>query len=233
MENLFDSQFDSQFKKIQTLHWLPWVGKDYIKTPQEKRLLIVGDSHYVPEGESQEDGYNDKKWTREFIIKEGLKQPPLYMGNSINPLIANTERAIFNTRNLTDENKKKLWLSSAFFNLVQRLLSSRDNTNRPHDEDFDAGWQSFFEIVQILKPRYVVKCGIDGFGRLGALMANNKEWEHDVEEFKKRPRVINLIKDGYKLRVLFINHPSHHFSWTSWANCLNEHLNEYTSWIQK
>ena len=84
MKNNYDDKFDDQFRSIQGLHWLPWIGKDYLKVPPEKKLLIVGESHYVPKGDDPED-YDDDLWTRRLIGNDG----------KIGRFIGNTERIIF------------------------------------------------------------------------------------------------------------------------------------------
>ena len=48
-KKLDSSSFDKEFKKINTLKWLPWVGENY--EHQNPQLLIVGESHYAWEDE--------------------------------------------------------------------------------------------------------------------------------------------------------------------------------------
>ncbi len=61
--NLLDLSKDNALEKIPTLTWLPWIGKDYFNS--NKRLLIIGESHYS-------DGISDEaflhNWRLETIL---------------------------------------------------------------------------------------------------------------------------------------------------------------------
>ena len=233
MDSYLDKGLDVHFKSIQPqLHWLPWVGKNYLNSPQGKRLLLLGESHYVPDDED-ESGYLKDTWTRDFIRKEGLKQPHWYMGNPINPLIRNTEKAIMNSDIITDDSKIKIWQSVSFYNLVQKLLSSRKGEHRPIDEDFDHGWDVFFKIVDFLKPDTCIVLGKSSCGRLGYHLNNNETgWDRMIPEFYSKEKIINLSKDGYKLKLIFIKHPSSYFSWKNWAGFLELHLADKIAWTR-
>lgn len=234
MENSIDTIFDKQFQRIPLMHWLPWVGKDYTKTPSGKKLLIVGESHYVPNDENAEDGYNDDTWTRKFISKEGLRQSPLYAGDPINPLIKNTEKTIFNTQNPTDENKQKLWYSSVFFNLIQRLLLSKNKDDRPNDNDFIEGWEVFLSLVDIIKPNICLILGKSSCGRLGYYLSNNDTgWVKKDSEFYEKDKVITLSKNGDAIKLIFIKHPSSYFSWGKWAKFIDIQMKECTTWLRE
>jgi hypothetical protein len=236
MESVIDKSFDQQFKFIQPmLHWLPFVGKDYTKSPIGKKLLIVGESHYVPAEEDADDGYSDETWTRKFICKEGLKLPPYYVGNPINPLIKNTEKAIFNTQNPTDENKQKLWHSVVYFNLVQRLLESRNSEDRPNDDDFIKGWKVFSEIIEKLQPNICLVLGKSGWGNLGNYFTNfQSEWSLIVPN-EKTSKIAFLSKNEYQLKLIFIDHPSgsYGFKYEEWAKIIEQEMNDYISWIKE
>jgi hypothetical protein len=235
MSYYIDSSFDAKFRGINSLHWLPWVGKDYSKAPQGKRLLIVGESHYVPKGEKPEDGYNKETWTREFIGKEGLRLPPWYVGAPTNPLIRNTERTLFDCKDPTDESRERLWRSSAFFNLVQKLLLSREGEHRPGDNEFDEGWGVFFNLIDIIKPDLCLMLGKRSCGRLGYYLANVKtEWlALQDSEFNQKEKTIHLSRNGDKLRLIFIRHPSSYFSWSKWATYVVQNMHEYTAWLRQ
>lgn len=221
MKNM-DNRFDEQLRGITDLQWLPWIGKDYFSDKNDK-VLILGESHYIPDGE-EEEGYLNSEWTRNFIRKEGLKQPPLYQGNLINKLVANTERAIFNSRYPSDEQKIELWQGVAFFNLIQRLLSSRKDVARPNGDDFYKGWKVFFDIVDIIDPKVCLVLGKSSWGPLGGYMTNNKDW---MGEFRGE-NVAIISKDDRKIKLIFIKHPSSYFSWTKWAEALGHNATELT-----
>lgn len=231
--NSIDNQFDDQFKKIQSLNWLPWVGKNYTKQPAGKKLLIVGESHYVPLGEDPDDVYSHMDWTRKFVSKEGLKLTSLYTGNAINPLVCNTERAIFNEKCPTDENKKNLWYSVAFYNLIQRLLTSINTEDRPTEKDFLTGWEVFLKVIDILNPNICLVLGKAGFGLLGHYLKNNPtDWSIRVE-IHGQEKIAFLSKNEREIKLIFIRHPSQYFSWTKWAEIINQQVFENNNWYSK
>lgn len=60
--------FDEKLDSIRTLKWLPYIGKDYKNLATGKKLLIIGESHYLPN--KAEDWYEDVKkrlFTREYL----------------------------------------------------------------------------------------------------------------------------------------------------------------------
>jgi len=189
-----DFSFDQKLNKIDKMNWFPWIGKNYIKTG----FLIVGDSHY-------EDGEGwlseNRKATRQFINNNGKHS---YFSS---PLLRNIAKTIYNKEIISEKENHDLWINVAYFNLCQRLLPEREGG--PKEEDYDLGWSVFFKIIEIIKPKYILKCGINGDGRLGNMMANNNPgWKFISDEFFEKPRIINLSKNNYKTKIVFINHPS-------------------------
>jgi hypothetical protein len=51
--NISDMSYDKKFKKTGTIKFYPYVGNKYkLSTP---RILILGESHYIPEKPGKED----------------------------------------------------------------------------------------------------------------------------------------------------------------------------------
>lgn len=214
-QNKHLTEFDEQFENVPNLKWLPWVGHNFSKTG----MLLLGESFY-------EDGHgwlNDKLATRNFVCNQGL--------SSFNPEFSNRrffhviEKTVLKQKDTDFKERENLWTSSAFFNLVQRILPNRKI--RPQDTDYDIGWKTALNVAEILRPKICIKLGIDGIGRLGYQMANeNPGWTFDKDEFYKKPYVINLSKDNYQLKIIFINHPtgSRGFNYEHWADIINNEV---------
>ena len=217
-----DKTFDKELNKIIGLKYLPWIGKYY----SQKKFLIVGDSHYDYDDGEDNEWLKDKSATRRFINLCGLSsQNDIY---EYIPILRNIEKSVYNCSQISHEKRKILWSSVSYFNLVQRLLGSRDSYDRPNDEDFDLGWEVFFKIVQILRPKYILKCGKAGEGRLGNMLTNNNPgWLYDDKEYYLNPRVMNISKDNYSFKLLFINHPSGSFgySYEKWGEIIQQNFN--------
>lgn len=238
MNPFLEDKFDETFKEYQNqLHWLPWVGKNYLQCPLNKKLLIVGESHYVPVNENTEDGYDAETWTRIFILKEGLKQVPWYCGNKINPLIKNTEKVIFwDDDEATDEFKQKLWSSVVYFNIIQRLLNSRDL--RPSEKDWDLGWEVFFRVVEIICPDIILFCGVEASNQISAFNKALLGFDFLSDGIKRHekigstfPRTTRIFHNEKTIPLIFIKHPSKCFPVHYWAEFLFSQIPEYLRWI--
>jgi hypothetical protein len=50
------TSYDYKLRIIPNLTWLPWVCAGYFQRPKDKRVLVVGESHYIrPESPDQFD----------------------------------------------------------------------------------------------------------------------------------------------------------------------------------
>ena len=239
MKPFLDDKFDERFKEpLNQLQWLPWVGRNYLQCPTGRKMLIVGESHYVPANENAEDGYDAKTWTRMFILKEGLKQVPWCCGNKVNPLISNTEKVIiWDDAKATDEFKRKFWSSVAYFNIIQRLLTSRNS--RPSYTDWELGWKVFFTVEEILRPDIVLFCGVEASKQISFFEKALHDLNYSHSGIIRHPKVGNTsprttiinIENRYSIPVVFIKHPSKCFPVHYWAEFLFSQIPDYLQWI--
>lgn len=212
MNNHIDTILDEKFKNFKSLNWLPFIGKDYFT--QNNKILIIGESHYIPEGESAEI-YCDINWTRRFILKEGLQIHPWYNGDTKNNLIREVEKTVSNKIN------NEFWNQVTFFNLIQRLLDSNNKKDRPTYEDIKKGLCFFKSIVGFLNPDTIVFCGLEASKHFINLL-NDNEFNIDELNFPKEkinnsyPKSFQLTYDGKKCSCFFIKHPSSYFSSKLW-----------------
>lgn len=213
-----DNTFDENLKKIPGLKWLPWIGVKYL----QNKFLIVGESHY----DDGDDWFDYTNPTRELINLFGLlSRNPAY-GNCA--VLRNIEKTVYNKSQISYEERERLWSSVSYFNLVQRILPSRKY--RPDEKDFDYGWEKFFKIVEIIKPKFVLKCGMSGDGRFGNMLTNNNPgWKYEDKEYYSIPRVMNLSRDNCQFKLLFINHPSGSFgySFEEWGGIIQRQFPEF------
>jgi len=197
------TEFDELVTKVSGIKWLPWVGKYYNKT----RIMVLGESQYEDGDYWQEDNIEATR----ILIGSG------FTGNK-GKIYKNTEKVLLSTGEPTKEQGDIVWESVVYSNLVQRLMSSVKE--RPSDSDLDKGWVSFLDIVELLKPEVCIVLGKSSLGRLGYYLNNNDtEWERNASEFYEKEKIINLSKNGYMLKLIFINHPSgsYGFDYEKWA----------------
>ena len=125
-------------------------------------------------------------------------------------------------------NKQRLWHSVSFFNLIQRLLNSRFTEDRPNSDDYIFGWQVFLNVIEIIKPNACLVLGKSGFGPLCHVINNVVNgWVISVEKSNLNERFIVLSKNNYKLKLVFIRHPSSYFSWKKWGSLIENELPEF------
>ncbi len=212
MINHIETILDEKFKTLKLLNWLPFIGKDYFT--QKNKILIIGESHYVPKGESTEC-YNDINWTRHFILKEGLQLYPWFKGETKNNLIREVEKTINNKID------NEFWNQVTFFNLIQRLLESKEKNNRPTYEDIKNGLYFFKSIVDFLNPDTIVFCGLEASKHFVNLL-NDNEFKIEELNFPKEkinnsyPKSFQVIYNGKKCSCFFIKHPSSFYSSELW-----------------
>jgi hypothetical protein len=214
------TKFDDNLKKVENIKWLPWIGADYQKT----NLLIVGESFY-DDGEGWPE--SDLEAPRSLVKNQGL--------NSKNPEFSNrklfdaVEKIILNQDKSSFEERDKIWTSVAYMNQVQKALEN--SKSRPNDDDFDLGWKVVLDVAEITQPKVIVKLGVEGIGRLGHLMANGYNgWETTIDGYRTSPeRIIGLRKDGFKMKIVAIHHPTgsrSNYGYEFWSNIVQMHYPE-------
>lgn len=206
------TNFDTDFDEIKKLKWFPWIGKNYSKNG----LLILGESHYEDGDEWQEGN----KLTSRIITEKRYD-------NTIGKwtLHNNVEKSVLNSSEVSLNERRKFWDSVTYFNLVQRLLDSRERTDRPTDDDFDEGWEVFLNVIEVLEPRFVLVLGKASYGRLGYYLNNcQKDWIKEENISNTNEKIFNLKKNDRKMKMVFINHPSGSFgfNYKKWAALIDE-----------
>ena len=206
-EHLF-TEFDTQITKVASLKWLPWVGQHYSRT----KIVVLGESQYEDGDEWQEDNIDA---TRILIGNR--------FSGSRGKIYTNVEKVLLSMDNPTMEQGNYLWESVTYWNLVQRLMTSIKE--RPNDADYNNGWAIFFSLVEIIKPTICIVLGKSSCGRLGYYLNNiDTTWERNVPEFYATEKIINLSKNGHKIKLIFINHPSgsRGFNYKHWAELISD-----------
>lgn len=211
-------KFDTEIKKIDGLNWLPWIGKDFNQT----KTIILGESHYEDGDEWQKDNYE----TTRIIIQKRIDDV-----HGKWTLHNNFEKTILGKDNIGLEERNNIWNSVTYWNLVQRLMDSTNGkSDRPNDNDFDKGWEVFFKLIQVIKPKFCIVLGKASCGRLGYYLNNiETDWVRNVAEFYNDEKIITLSNKGNNLKLIFINHPSgsYGFDYKYWANLIYKEHPEF------
>jgi hypothetical protein len=234
MEYSYTQNFDNQFKNIETLKWLPWVGKNYETQPSGHKLLLVGESHYDWLEGTPNNHLENNEFTRWFINNHAVSR-----GKTGSKIIQGIEKAIFGGFS-TPERNKNLWLSVSYYNIIQRAMKNKDD--RPTlQNDFPDGWDTFFQVIDILKPDHILLCGLESSNPKNvchfnqALSKNNftSSGIHHLGKIgithQKKATVEN--HNGYKTNLVFIKHPSAFFPWKDWTLFVRKEIPIVNSFI--
>ncbi len=210
-------QYDKEFRGIDKLSWLPWVGARYAESPPGSRSLIVGESHYTPERdpakvqESIKSYQSTPEHTRSAITESAINR------SWTNKTFDNIPRLVLGG---DAKDRAEFWSTVAYHNLIQRVMRYGAPPERPTQADIDAGWKIFASVIRTLAPDLVIVLGSCGAPRFGPSM------EALNVPHKYQPRVAKVGRcwayagevtvGGKCTPLVFTRHPSQFFSWREW-----------------
>lgn len=212
-----DTSFDKIFINNSSLTWLPWVGKNF--SLSDHKVMLLGESTYnwAPDNDLVEDRISRNDHLR-FLHQNhalNLKRNSKY--------VRNIERAIYNQKTPSDEEKKKLWHSVVYHNLVLRPMSTLNH--RPTYSDYLKGWNEVIILFKDLSVKEVIVYGLEK-EKIQALkeVADSKKisfYKNIVTAIGRfKPSIIRLKIGENEVKLIFIRHPSAFFSWKKWAGLL-------------
>ncbi|MFT6338432.1 MAG: hypothetical protein ACJATI_005206 [Halioglobus sp.] len=223
-----DTSLDDSFKKIKNQKWLPFIGQNYLSTPDNKKLLIVGESHYHNGTQGSIDKHNDPNYTR-IVVKELAIQRE-YWGTKIFP---NFHMALFGNDSFDTD---AFWNLTSYYNFVQRPMIT--NKGRPSKKDYYEGWLVFFKTLKIIKPSSCLFIGVESSNSLRKVIQQSDfeliSFEKDNKINRTFPRRVTIKgTDSQQIDLVFIKHSSRYFSWDKWNEYITTNLSEQINWFRK
>jgi len=214
--------YDDIFINTLNLPWLPWIGIDFNKT--NSKIMILGESTY---------NWNPKDKSILDRIKNNNHLRVLHQNHAINfkskgNYVRNIERAIFNDKTPSDENKLNLWNSIVYHNLVLTCMPTIKS--RPSYNDYLEGWNKYLLLISLLKIKNSLVYGLESkkYNALREVLKkdniNFKYIKLSTKVGQNYPRIIEFEIDGLTHKLLFIRHPSSFFSWKKWGIVINENI---------
>jgi hypothetical protein len=201
------------------LKWLPWVGNAYQNS--HIKLLIVGESHYSGVSPESKLKHQDENFTRIVINELAIRY--LTHDKRSGTLYRNLNLGLIGEKSSNLENRTNLWNKVSFYNFVQEEMQSIKQ--RPSKKQLFSGWESFIELVQILKPTQVLFIGSKVCEEFREVMNKSViDFESIIIKEKLTSRQIHRFAsiklNDKKIDLHFIKHTSQFFSWKKW----NEYL---------
>jgi len=202
--NLISTQYDDKLNGINARKWLPWVGRDYPARPADKRVLIVGESHYGDGADNRKNAEADSNHTRDIFAE-------IFISKFKTRTFRTIPRVLFNANTLNREN---FGLNICYCNIVQKLMAGHKDTGnvqrRPSGDDFKTGWKVLGEIVKVLKPRYCLFIGVSAsytFNPEIFVPADGKTGIEKRQSIERAcPRRAKVLVDNAPVDLIFLKH---------------------------
>jgi hypothetical protein len=216
------TRYDADFQSVEGLTWLPWVGQHFSERPADKKLLIVGESHYfkgdTPEARQadREEYLKHNHWTREQVSDSHIN------GYWTSATLTKIPELLFKTLGI---DRARLWADSAFYNFVQRPMDKHEN-ERPNENDFAVGWKVFAEVIRIIQPSHCLFIGVSAsnFFNLGNITRHEKidgVW----------PRVAKLEIAKATTELIFVHHLGRCKNVNQWHDYLQSQHTSFMGWL--
>lgn len=224
MDRFLSRVYDDSFLGIDSLKYLPWVGKYYTTIPKEKRILIIAESVYDWGEDEAELMLSKNDFVREIVHGHGLFHTTDWGGVQNSRLVRGIERSIFDKSEVSNSERENLWPYISFHEFVQRPMSNLEE--KPKTKDFDLGSKILKDIINILKPRTCIFFGT-AYPKIRTLeieYASAAEWPSDKKINGSIPNIIDINRADNLCRFIFVKHPSRHFSWDLWNEFIVKNL---------
>lgn len=222
-----DNQLDMELKNVKNQKWLPFIGDYYLTIPEDRKLLIVGESHYHDNSQQSIERHNSINFTREVIDEQAIKEK-----NCETRIFQNFHKAMFADNQF---NTETFWNLTSFYNFVQRPMET--NKDKPDSDDFKNGWSTFFETINITKPN---TCLFIGVGASNLLQDTINESDFEIVNFTRDaiisgtfPRRATIkSSDNQLIELIFIQHTSKYFNWEIWNDYIKQKLSQQLEWFK-
>ena len=197
----------------------PWVGSNYgeVGSVFNKKILILGDSHYTDESEVAELR-TEQQGSSDFtsgVIKDYLDDPVRGSWKSTFTKFMNS--FVQNTIHVS-RSKEELWNSLTFYNYLQIPAGAEPRLTQHYDYQGEKDKKAFLEVLEELEPDVIISWG-------------NKAWDAIPEDFGFGKYKVNKpfsdffytypFKAG-EIKVLGVNHPSSSFKSSYWSGVFTE-----------
>lgn len=198
------------------LTWFPWVGSNY--TQSKQKVLVVGESHYYSDLSAFPE-HTDPKYTRMIVECIGVAD------DRKNKKSATMFRNFYFSMRQESQTKESFWNDVAFYNFIQQPMNSIQQ--RPNYEMVLKAWQSFENLIALLKPDKVVFIGVkacDGYNDCVSKLASFEGYsplkvdaENKISN-RQVPRLGSVTFNNKNIPIHFIKHSSAYYSWSKWRD---------------
>ena len=224
---LCDKQYDLNFDKISLLERYPWVGKNYARS--NCRVLLLGDSHYATNEDgsfSQEeyDNFKNNKDSTRGIIRTVIKN---FQDGKLTWQMHNGLLKTFITTK--PENVEEFWSKVAFYNFIQETMKS--SSEKPDDQQKEDGWRCLVDVVNVIKPTFIIMFGIRNWYGMEHLGIGKLKWENHIIN-RCKPAVGSIYVKDSEIPLVIIKHPARFYKSITWHDYLYEKAPDIMSFLK-
>lgn len=192
----------------ENVKFLPFVGKSYYSNPFNRRIMVLGDSHYgsEPSPDITKDVINT--YLNPDVEREG------WMNTFVK-----FERSMLNHQT-SRKDSAMVWNSLLFYNFLQVLLTGPREAGT--NEQYAEASVAFFEVLDEYKPDVLIVWG----KRLWSKLPNERWEEGDVVSVEGYTieNGFYRLSDGHKVRAFCVYHPSTGYDWGYWYKVISHFL---------
>lgn len=196
---------------MKDVKFLPFVGDNYNKGLQGKKVLVLGESHYCANASEAVPSLTQD------IIKD------LYDPNSEFEPYKNTytkfAKSLVN-KDLTVKDKEEIWNKLAFYNFVQNPITGPRKP--PSNQEFLDSHTAFFQVLEALQPDCILAWG----SRLYDNLPDKGNQGENLTVVGDTPiETWNYtLSNGKVVKVMAVTHPSSGYSWDWWYQRITQFL---------
>lgn len=200
----------------------PFVGSAYASGGIfGKRVMVLGESHYCEE--KCADCGNAMTHPECCAFTNGVVGDYLNESLDRQPWMSTNlkfERSLVGHETDWAE-RRKIWNSVVFYNYLQVAMSGtrEEGSARQYEE----AAESFFEVLEKYRPQYVIVWGSRLWGYMPA--GERWSWNADIVVDGNANKCGNYaLKDGTKVKIMPVYHPSVGYSWDYWHKVISTFL---------
>jgi|SRR5579885_2739419 len=176
------------------VYFFPWVGKNY--GTASRRLLILGESHYGDDDESQDF---TRRLTKEIV-----------RGHTTGRFWTQIAQTLTG-KSRWDIDRKEFWNSVSFYNYVQEIVGGAARI-APTAEMFHRSESAFFEVLDQLKPTHLIATGRRLWYQMPRLVDENLKFYVAGQPYQYG----EYSREWGRVLAMGIKHPSTAFNSCHW-----------------
>lgn len=112
---------------------------------------------------------------------------------------------------------------------------------RPAPTDYGIGWNSFFDVIEITKPKYCLFCGVEASNNVYYFdeASKGKNYEstgihHSIAMASTYARTATVkSSNGIMTKLVFMKHTSSYLPWKRWSEFILQEMEDYTALLAK